>query len=139
MIDRVIQRRSLIDAMFAEREMKGLSSQQKIKIRSLVFHYNDWEILIALRDCLDPFEKITTVLSGDYATQAMSYFALQTLKESVQQKSIKSHYHAIINKSLQFQCDYYLDSFLPAAQKLGMKMSSFSLILSGSCFLLNKL
>jgi hypothetical protein len=123
MINRLLEHRGMIDTMFTKRHWKGLTAAQEMKIRSLAFNYDDWELLDALRDCLDPFKRVTTILSGDYPTQSMSYYALQTLKDSVQHASNLSRYHAMISKSLKYQCEYYLDSFLPPAQKLGMKMS----------------
>ncbi|CAF5041523.1 unnamed protein product, partial [Rotaria magnacalcarata] len=121
MVNRLIKRRGMVDAMFTKRDWKGLTATQEMKIRSLAFNYDDWELLDALRDCLDPFDRVTTILSGDYPTQSMSYYAVQTLKDSVQQTFHLSHYHAMITTSLKYQCEYYLDSFLPPAQKLGMK------------------
>ena len=125
MIDRLISLRDLVDEIFTKRDLTGLTSVQKGKIRSLVFTYDDWELLYALRDCLEPFEKITTILSGDYPTQSMSYYALQVLEENVQQTSTPSYYHTIINKSLNYQREYYLDEFLPTAQKIAIKVSDF--------------
>ena len=75
-----------------------------------------------MHDCLEPFDKVTTILSGDYPTQSMAYFALQTIRENVQEKHHPSSYHAIIDKSLDYQSRYYLDDFLPDIQKLGMKV-----------------
>ncbi|CAF3914448.1 unnamed protein product [Rotaria sp. Silwood1] len=108
--------------MFAKRDFTGLTSIQEKKFRSLVFTYDDWELINAFHDCLDIFDKATTMLSGDYPTQSMSYFVLQTLKENVQQTLNPTYYHMIINKSLNFQSEYYVDDFLPSAQKLGMKV-----------------
>ena len=125
MIDRVISHRYLVDDIFTQRDLTGLSSAQKRKIRSFVFTHDDWDLLYALRDCLEPFDKITTILSGDYPTQSMSYYALQVLKENVQQTFNSSYYHTVINKSLNYECDYYLDEFLPTAQKFAMKVSDF--------------
>ncbi|CAF3752584.1 unnamed protein product [Rotaria sp. Silwood1] len=122
MIHRLINLRDLVDAMFAKRDFKGLTSIQEKKFRSLVFTYDDWELINAFHDCLDIFDKATTMLSGDYPTQSMSYFVLQTLKENVQQTLNPTYYHMIINKSLNFQSEYYVDDFLPSAQKLGMKV-----------------
>ncbi|CAF3973102.1 unnamed protein product [Rotaria sp. Silwood1] len=77
MLDRIINHRNLVDEIFTKRDINGLTTAQKVKLRSLVFTYDDWELLNALRDCLLPFEKVTTILSGDYTTQALSYYALQ--------------------------------------------------------------
>ncbi|CAF1498606.1 unnamed protein product [Rotaria magnacalcarata] len=125
MIDRLLNLRSLVDEIFAKRDFNGLTSAQETKLRSIMFTYDDWELLTALHDCLSPFDKATTILSGDYPTQSMSYFVLQTLKENVQQKFNPTYYHTIINKSLNFQSEYYLDDFLPGAQKLAMKVAAF--------------
>ncbi|CAF2995559.1 unnamed protein product [Rotaria sp. Silwood2] len=84
MIDRLMKRRGMVDAMFTKRDWKGLTVAQEMKIRSLAFNYDDWEMLDALRVSLDPFDRVTTILSGDYPTQSLSYYALQTLEESVQ-------------------------------------------------------
>jgi hypothetical protein len=123
MLDRVINHRDLVDEIFTKRDINGLTALQKVNLRSLLITYDDWELLNALRDCLLPFEKVTTMLSGDYPTQALSYYALQVLKTNMNQPSEQSHYHAIINKSLSNQCAYYLDEFLPSDQKLIMKVS----------------
>ncbi|CAF2094555.1 unnamed protein product [Rotaria magnacalcarata] len=125
MIDRLLNLRSLVDEIFAKRDFNGLTSAQETKLRSIMFTYDDWELLTALHDCLSPFDKATTILSGDYPTQSMSYFVLQTLKENVQQKFNPTYYHTIINKSLNFQSEYYLEDFLPGAQKLAMKVAAF--------------
>ena len=98
MIDCLIQLRGLVDGMFTRSDWKGLSSLQEIKIRSLAFTYDDWELLNALRDCLDPFAKATIILSGVYSTKLLSYFVLQTLKENVQQGFSLSDYHSIIKR-----------------------------------------
>ncbi|CAM4988101.1 unnamed protein product, partial [Rotaria socialis] len=125
MIDRLLNLRSLVDEIFAKRDFNGLTSAQETKLRSIMFTYDDWELLTALHDCLSPFDKATTTLSGDYPTQSMSYFVLQTLKENVQQNFNPTYYHTIINKSLNFQSEYYLDDFLPGAQTLAMKVAAF--------------
>ncbi|CAF1358468.1 unnamed protein product [Rotaria magnacalcarata] len=110
--------RSLVDEIFAKRDYKGLTSTQEGKLRSLIFTYDDWEWLSALRDCLEPFDKATTALSGDYSTQSMSYFVIQSLLENFQHSFNPTYYHDVINKSLYFQSKYYLDEFLPSAQKI---------------------
>ena len=76
-----------------------------------------------LRDSLEPFEKATTMLSSQYPTQSMAYFALEVLKIGVQKSSYPSYYHTLANKSLQFQCQYYLVEFIPDEQKDCMKVS----------------
>jgi hypothetical protein len=136
MIERLINLRGLVDEIFGKRDFKGLTFAQETKLRSLVFTYDDWELINALHDCLDPFDKATTILSGDYPTQSMSYFALQTLKENVQQTFNPTYYHALINKSLNFQSEYYLDDFLPSAQKLGMKVRNIFKLLFYLIFML---
>jgi hypothetical protein len=122
MIKRLIGLRGLADDIFMKRDFQGLTPVQEKKLRLLVFTFDDWELLSALYDCLDPFDRATTILSGDYPTQSMSYFTLQTLKENVLQTFNPTYYHAIINKSLKLQSGYYLDEFLPSAQKIGMKV-----------------
>ncbi|CAF2789011.1 unnamed protein product [Rotaria sp. Silwood2] len=138
MIHRLIKLRDLVDAIFTKRDFKGLTSIQEKKFRSLVFTYDDWELINAFHDCLDIFDKATTMLSGDYPTQSMSYFVLQTLKENVQQTLNPTYYHMIINKSLNFQSEYYLDDFLPSAQKLGMTVAAFLDPLFHGDLILNK-
>ncbi|CAF1957957.1 unnamed protein product [Rotaria magnacalcarata] len=125
MLERLLSHRSLVDEIFAKRDYKGLTSTQEGKLRSLIFTYDDWELLIALRDCLEPFDKATTALSGDYPTQSMSYFVIQSLHENFQHSFNPTYYHAVINKSLYFQSKYYLDAFLRSAQKIGMKVAAF--------------
>ncbi|CAF1415689.1 unnamed protein product [Adineta steineri] len=125
MINRLISLRDLVDEILNKRDFNGLNATQKQKLRSLIFTHDDWDLLNALHDCLEPFEKITTILSGDYPTQSMSYYALQILKASVEETSDQSHYHKVINKSLSYQYDYYLDAFLPFDQKITMKASDF--------------
>lgn len=126
MIDRLLDLRGLVDEMFSKRDFTRLTSAQERKMRSLAFTYDDWDLLKALHDCLEPFDKVTTILSGDYPTQSMAYYALQTLRESVQQTHNPTSYHTVINKSLDYQSQYYLDGFLPDVQLLGMKVRSFS-------------
>jgi hypothetical protein len=126
MIHRLISLRGVADEIFTKRDFQGLTPAQERKLRSLGFNYDDWELMNAFCDCLDPFDKATTILSGDYPTQSMSYFTLQTLKENVQQTLNPTYYHTLINKSLNFQSEYYLDQFLPEAQKVGMKVRDFS-------------
>ncbi|CAF1397078.1 unnamed protein product [Rotaria sp. Silwood1] len=138
MLDRIINHRNLVDEIFTKRDINGLTTAQKVKLRSLVFTYDDWELLNALRDCLLPFEKVTTILSGDYTTQALSYYALQVLKENFYQTSDPSYYHAIINKSLSCQYEYYLDEFLPSDQKIIMKVAAFLDPLFHGDLMLNK-
>ena len=41
MIDRVISHRYLVDDIFTQRDLTGLSSTQKRKIRSFVFTHDD--------------------------------------------------------------------------------------------------
>ncbi|CAF3781937.1 unnamed protein product [Rotaria magnacalcarata] len=125
MLERLLSLCSLADEIFAKRDYKGLTSTQEGKLRSLIFTYDDWELLSALRDCLEPFDKATTALSGDYPTQSMSYFIIQSLHENFQHSFNPTYYHAVINNSLYFQSKYYLDEFLPSAQKIGMNIATF--------------
>ena len=122
MIDRLISLRLLVDKIFAKRDFSGLTNSQEIKLYSLRFTYDDWELLNALHNCLLPFDQATTILSGDYPTQSMSYSVIETLKENLQEAFNPTYYHAIINKSLSLQCGYYLDEFLPNAQNIAMKV-----------------
>ena len=66
MIDRFISLRDLVEEIIYRRDIAGLTSAQKVKIRGLVMSPDDWDVLIALRDSLEPFKKVTTVLSGLY-------------------------------------------------------------------------
>ena len=95
MIDRLLNLHDLVDDIFSKRDFTGITSSQERKMRSLAFTYDDWELLNALHDCLEPFDKVTTILSGDYPTQSMAYFAVQTIRENVQEKHHPSSYHAI--------------------------------------------
>ena len=111
-----------MDEIFAKRDFSGLTNSQERNLHSLKFTYDDWELLNAFHNCLLPFDQATTMLSGDYPTQSMSYFVIQTLKENLQEAFNPTYYHAIINRSLNLQCGYYLDEFLSNAQKAGMKV-----------------
>ena len=122
MIDRFISLGDLIEKIY-RRDFAGLTSTQKVKIRGPVMCPDDWDVLIALRDSLEPFKKVTTVLSGRYPTQSMSYFALEVLKASVKKSSYPSRYHRLANESLWLQYQYYLMKFLPNEQKDYMKVS----------------
>ena len=113
MIDRFINLRDVVEEIFYKRDINGLTTAQKVKIRSLVISHDEWDLLVALRDSLEPFEKATTMLSGQYPTQSMAYFTLEVLKIGVQKSSYPSYYHTLANKSLQFQCQYYLVEFIP--------------------------
>ncbi|CAF3240390.1 unnamed protein product, partial [Rotaria sp. Silwood2] len=121
MLRRFINLRDLVEEILYKREINGLTSAQKVKIRSLVINHDDWDLLIALCDSLEPFEKVTTMLSGQYPTQSMSYFALEVLKADVQKSSYPSYYHKLANESLWLECQYYLIEFLPDIQKDCMK------------------
>ena len=122
MLDRLLTLRSLVDETFAKRDYKGLTSAQEGKLRSLIFTYDEWELLTALRDCLDPFDRVTAALSGDYPTQSMSHFVIQSLHENFEHSFNVTYYHTLINKSLNFQSKYYLDEFLSSPQRIGMKV-----------------
>ncbi|CAF3939238.1 unnamed protein product, partial [Rotaria sp. Silwood1] len=121
MIDRFINLRDLVEEIFYKRDINGLTTAQQVEIRTLFITHDDWDVLVAIRDCLKPFEEATTMLAGQYPTQSLAYFSLDVIKAGVQKSSYPSYYHALANESLRLECQYYLDEFIPDEQKDCMK------------------
>ncbi|CAF1430507.1 unnamed protein product [Rotaria sordida] len=125
MLDRFINLRDLVEEIFYKRDINGLTTAQQVEIRALFISHDDWDVLVAVHDCLKPFEKATTMLSGQYPTQSLAYFSLEVIKAGVQKPSYPSYYHALANESLRLEYQYYLDEFLPDEQKDWMKIAAF--------------
>ncbi|CAF3403267.1 unnamed protein product, partial [Rotaria sp. Silwood2] len=117
MIDRFINLRDLVEEIFYKRDINGLTTAQQVEIRALFISHDDWDVLVAIHDCLKPFEKATTMLSGQYPTQSLAYFSLEVIKAGVQKPSYPSHYHTLAHESLRLEYQYYLDEFIPDEQK----------------------
>ena len=44
MIDRFINLRDVVEEIFYKRDINGLTTAQKVKIRSLVISHDDWDL-----------------------------------------------------------------------------------------------
>ncbi|CAF3265381.1 unnamed protein product [Rotaria sp. Silwood2] len=124
---RLLSHKDIVKSVFSfPNNFNGLTDKQKKKLHKLTLKQNEWDLLVYLRDVLQPFQQSTTALSGQYyPTMASSFIIWRLLSYFLNSTSNDEPVALALKESLRFQFNIYCGSKLPAGQLETMRIAAF--------------
>ncbi|CAF3300478.1 unnamed protein product [Rotaria socialis] len=134
MIDRFINYKIVINDVTKNPRIIApeISTSMIFCLKQLAFCYEEWEILMALRNVLSKFEEATRLICGKkYQTHSIGYLVLVGLEHHLTQSipsGQQAHIELIFRKSLYDAYCYHVADKVSSIQKKSMMVSDFSFV-----------
>ncbi|CAF3948484.1 unnamed protein product [Rotaria sp. Silwood1] len=127
LLHRLLAHTDIVNSVFAfPNNFNGLTDKQKKKLDELKLKQNEWDLLVHIRDVLQPFHVSTNALSGQYyPTIASSYLIWCFLSHYLHSNLNDEPVLLALKESLRFRFDMYCNSKLPPGQIETMMIAAF--------------
>ncbi|CAF4957783.1 unnamed protein product, partial [Rotaria socialis] len=125
MLKRLIHYQEIVKSVFIHK-FPSINGEQRSSLAKVYIDHENWDLLQALQDVLEPLEFATRSLSGKhYATLALAYTTINILRFGLKPKKEDSKYLALLKKSVLFQFELYFDIKMTKTQKDLMLVASY--------------
>ena len=102
MLRRLVDHQVLVKGVFIHK-FPEITAEQRSSLVKMYLDHEDWEIMQAIHDVLEPFEFATRGLSGKhYATLALAYTTINILRFGLKPKEQDSPCLALLKKKCSF-------------------------------------